>query len=209
MIAKFSKLRGRLFAGAIARDERGISVVEFALVGPMFISVLMATFDLGFGVYTKAVLQGSVEDAARQASLENTQWTAIRDKVKQQIIAVIPAADANTDITFTLDPQYYEDYDDITIPEDFTDTNGNGRWDSTECFVDRNNNRTYDTNVGLAGRGGAQDVVSIKASVTYKRVFPLWSLVGQANTQTIEAATYLRNQPFSAQAARTGVRICP
>jgi Flp pilus assembly protein TadG len=209
MTRYLAKFRRALLGNALAKDERGISVVEFALIGPMFISVLMATFDLGFGVYTKSVLQGAVEDAARQASLENTQWTTIKNRVNQQILAVIPAANAATDITFNLDSQYYEDYDDVIVPEDFTDTNTNGQWDSNECFVDRNNNRTYDTNVGIAGRGGAQDVVSIKASVTYVRIFPLWSLVGQANTQTIEAATYLRNQPFSAQTARTGIRICP
>jgi Flp pilus assembly protein TadG len=209
MIEKLSKIRRSLLASTLVKDQRGISVVEFALIGPMFISVLMATFDLGFGVYAKAVLQGSVENAARQASLENTEWTAIENDVKAQVLAVIPAADANTDISFTLDKKYYEDYDDVVLPEDFTDTNGNGKWDPTECYVDRNNNQTYDTNVGIAGRGGAQDVVSIKANVTYKRVFPLWALVGQADTQTIEASTYLRNQPFSAQAARTGVKICP
>ncbi|HEU4650737.1 MAG TPA: pilus assembly protein, partial [Croceibacterium sp.] len=65
------------------------------------------------------------------------------------------------------------------------------------------------TDVGLAGRGGAQDVVSIKAAVTYKRIFPLWSMIGQTQDYTISAQTYLRNQPFSAQAARVGVRICP
>lgn len=204
----FTKIRTRLLGCSFVRDERGISAVEFALVGPMFISVLMATFDLGFGVYTKGVLQGAVEEAARKASLENTQWTDIENKVKFQILAVIPSSDPSTDISFTLDPKVYEDYDDLILPEQFTDTNSNGSRETGECYMDRNNNRQYDTNVGIAGRGGAQDVISIKASVTYKRVFPLWALTGQSQDQLIEASTYLRNQPFGAQAARVGVSIC-
>lgn len=203
------KIRKQLLASSFVRDQRGISAVEFALVGPMFISVLMATFDLGFGVYTKAVLQGAIEEASRKASLENDQWATIEIKVKDQILAVIPSSDPSTDISFNLDRKAYEDYDDLILPEDFTDTNSNGTRDSTECYVDRNNNRQYDTNVGIAGRGGAQDVVSIKASVTFKRSFPLWSLIGQSQNQLIEATTFLRNQPFGAQAARVGVRICP
>lgn len=204
----FTKARVRFLGGSVVRDERGISAVEFGLVGPMFISVLMATFDLGYGVYTKAVLQGAVEEASRNASLENTQWATIETKVKNQILAVIPSSDPSTDISFTLDPKVYEDYDDLILPEQFTDTNSNGSREAGECYMDRNNNRQYDVNVGLAGRGGAQDVISIKASVTYKRVFPLWALTGQSQNQLIEAYTYLRNQPFGAQAARVGVSIC-
>ena len=204
----FNTIRFRLLGGAFVRDERGISAVEFALVSPMFLSVLMATFDLGFGVYTKAVLQGAIEDASRQASIENTQWTVIENKVKNQILAVIPTSDPSTDISFTLDPKVYEDYDDLILPEQFTDTNSNGSRDAGECYMDRNNNRQYDINVGLAGRGGAQDVISIKASVTYKRIFPLWAFTGQSQNQKIEATTSLRNQPFGAQAARVAVSIC-
>jgi TadE-like protein len=204
----FSKVRARLLGGALGCDQHGVSAVEFALVAPMFISVLMATFDLGFGVYTKAVLQGAIEEASRSASLENTQWTSIETKVKNQILAVIPSSDPSTDISFTLDPKVYEDYDDLILPEQFTDTNSNGSREAGECYVDRNSNRRYDTDVGLAGRGGAQDVISIKASVTYKRVFPLWAMTGQSQNQLIEASTFLRNQPFGAQAARVGVSIC-
>lgn len=208
MMNIFSKFQSRLRFGPLGRDQRGVSAIEFGLVAPMFIGVLMATFDLGFGVYTKAVLQGSVEEASRKASLENTQWTDIENKVKGQIIAVIPSSDPSTDISFSLDPKVYEDYDDLILPEEFVDTNSNGIRNTGECYMDRNNNRQYDTNVGIAGRGGAQDVISIKASVTYKRVFPLWALMGQSQNQVIEASTYLRNQPFGAQAARVGVSIC-
>jgi Flp pilus assembly protein TadG len=205
----FARLaRGRLVRD-IAADRRGVSVVEFAFVAPIFLTMLMAVFDFGFLVYAKAVLQGAVEDGARSASLENTQWTTIKDRVNSQVRAVIPAENASTDISFTFDPTYYGNYADVGLPEDFTDSNANGQRDSTECYVDRNSNRTYDTDVGLAGRGGAQDVVSISAEVTYKRIFPLWALLGQSQSQTIVARTYLRNQPFSAQAARVGVRICP
>ncbi|MBT2133668.1 pilus assembly protein [Croceibacterium sp. LX-88] len=183
--------------------------MEFAIVAPIFLMLLMAIFDLGFLVYAKAVLQGAVEEGARTASLENTEWDKIKQRVNDQVESVIPVGDASTDITFTFNPNYYANYNDIELPEDFTDTNKNKKWDTDECYVDRNNNQTYDTDVGLAGRGGAQDVLSISAQVTYVRIFPLWALLGEKQEHTIEASTYLRNQPFSAQAARVGVQICP
>lgn len=193
----------------LAADTRGISIVEFALIAPVFLGILMMTFEFGFAFYARAIMQGAVEEAARTASLENTEWTRISDRVNRQVRRVIPVSDANTEISFQLDPTYYANYVDIALPEDFDDNNNNDQWDTDECFVDRNNNRIYDTDVGIAGRGGAQDVVAIDATLTYVRPFPLWNLFGLEQTQTIRVSTFLRNQPFSAQAAQVNTRICP
>lgn len=207
MIDAFPLARGKL--RSLVADESGVTVVEFALVAPVFLVLLTAVFDIGFLIYTRAVLQGAIEEGARSASLENTQWADIEARVNKQVRAVIPVGNPDTDISFDFDPTYYASYKDIQLPEDFTDKNKNGVRDADECFVDRNGNGKFDLDVGLAGRGGAQDVVSISAEVTYKRIFPLWSLIGQPQTHTTRASTYLRNQPFSAQAAQVGVEICP
>ena len=193
----------------VLRDESGVAITEFGFVAPIFIMLLMGVFDQGYSLYIEAALQGAVQDGARQASLENDLWSDITDKVNRQVRNVIPSSDPNTIISFDLDRSFYYDYNDIRTPEDFTDTNGNGVHDATECFVDRNGNSQWDQDVGQTGKGGAQDVVSIKASITYNRIFPLWGLIGQPQAQTLTATTYLRNQPFSARAQRVGVKICP
>jgi len=191
------------------RNNEALAAVEFGLIAPVFIGILMVVFEFGFAFYARAVLQGAVDDAARTASLENTQFATIAQRVSDQVSSVIPVSDAQTDISFDLDPSYYTNYNDIDLPEDFDDDNHNNHWDPAECYVDRNDNGTYDTDVGLAGRGGAQDVVVIDATLTYVRPFPLWQLFGVGNTQTIRISTFLRNQPFSAQAAQSESRICP
>lgn len=198
-------LRSRLMAGLkrIAHNQDGISAVEFGLLGSLFLTFLMGVFDIGYGVYTKAVLQGALEEAGRTASLENTTDAAIDARITQQVNAI------NSPGTITVQRKYYENYDDVTLPEDFTDGNNNGIKDSNECFVDRNGNKQWDADVGLSGRGGAQDVVAFTATVQYTRIFPLWKLLGQSDQQTLTATTNLRNQPFSAQSGRVGVNICP
>ncbi len=201
---------GRLEAlRRLHRDTRGIAVTEFGFVAPLFCLLLMGIFDQGYALYIQSALQGAVQEGARKASLENTLWSDIEATVNAKVRTVVPSSDPATVISFTLDPQYYQNYNEIGLPEDFTDTNGNGRYDYPECFVDRNGDRQWDQDVGIAGRGGAQDVVSIKASITFKRVFPFWKLIGQPDQTTLSASTFLRNQPFSAQATRVGVRICP
>lgn len=194
---------------ALRRDEDGIAVTEFGLVAPMFCLLLMGIFDFGYTLYIQAALQGAVQEGARQASLENTQWVDIEAKVNQRVRMVVPSSDPSTIISFTLDPKYYQNYTDIALPEDFTDTNSNSVYDANECFIDRNGNKQWDADVGIEGRGGAQDVVSIEASITYNRVFPFWSLIGKPQAITLGASTFLRNQPFSAQVTRVGTKICP
>lgn len=186
----------------LAREKRGMALVEFALIAPTFMLLLMGVFDIGYGMYAKAILEGAVESAGRSASLENTTNAAIDDKVRAQITALNRSG--NLQFTRT----YYQNYVDVDLPEDFTDTNGNSQWDPGECYVDRNGNNSWDADVGLPGRGGAQDVVLYSAAFEYRRLFPLWKILGQSENQTITGTTYLRNQPFSAQAARVGVRIC-
>lgn len=193
----------------LVQSDDGAAAVEFAFIAPVFVLLLLAAFDTGFAVYANAVLRGEVEHGARTASLENTLFSDIESRVNTQVRTVVPSSDADTQISFELEPYYYANYSDVERAEDFTDTNGNGRWDSNECFVDRNANSQFDLDVGLSGRGGAQDVVAIKGELQFERVFPAWSLMGAPDTMTLAANTYLRNQPFSAQAARVGVRICP
>lgn len=200
---------------SLHRNQQGTAITEFGFVAPMFLLLLMGIFDQGYALYIQSALQGAVQEGARQASLENTLWSDIEANVNAKVRNVVPSSDPSTVISFTLDPTYYQNYNDIGMPEDFEDrfrgspAVKNGIYDPDECFVDRNGNSQWDDDVGLAGRGGAQDVVSIRASITYKRVFPFWKMIGQPDQQTLEATTFLRNQPFSAQATRVGVRTCP
>jgi TadE-like protein len=196
-----------------ARREDGIAVTEFGLIAPTFMLLLMGVFDVGYAGYAKGVLQGALEEAGRSASLETTSSTVLDNKVLQSVKALDKSAVLNpvndtTDTSLTITRRYYERYSDILIPEDFTDSNTNGMRDPGECFIDRNGNSNWDADVGVSGRGGAQDVVLYQATLSYQRLFPLWKVLGQPETEVLVGKTILRNQPFSAQAARVGVKIC-
>jgi TadE-like protein len=186
----------------IRRTQAGIAVTEFGIIAPTFMLLLMGVFDIGYAGYIRSVLQGAVEQAGRDASLETTTTA--------QLDASVRAATQNINKAGTLTPSrlYYEKYSDIAVPEDFTDANANGIRDPGECFIDKNGNSVWNADVGLGGRGGAQDVVVYSAAFKYTRIFPLWRMIGQPQEMTIVGRTYLRNQPFSAQAARVGVKIC-
>jgi Flp pilus assembly pilin Flp len=203
MINIKARFSSKVLLKRFVADQNGIAAVEFGLLGSTFLVMLMGVFDLGYAGYTTAVLKGALEEAGRTASLENTTEAAIDARITKQVNAMNGAPD------IVITRFYYENYDDVKLPEDFTDGNNNGIRDSNECFVDRNGNNQWDADVGVSGRGGAQDVVAFTATMQYTRIFPLWSLIGQSNQQTLKATTYLRNQPYSAQKGRVGVNICP
>ena len=102
----------------------------------------------------------------------------------------------------------YTDFSDVSQPEDFTDTDNNGRCDNGEPFEDANGNGLYDTDRGIDGIGSARDAVLYTVTVRYPRAFPVMSLLGFEKTVTAQARTVLRNQPYGNQHVSSGVGTC-
>ena len=54
----------------LRRHQRGTAILEFALIAPVFILLLMGLFDYTWQMYAKQVLQGAVSNAAQASNLE-------------------------------------------------------------------------------------------------------------------------------------------
>lgn len=177
---------------ALARlqsETAGVTIVEFAFVAPVFLVLLMGTFEIGHMAYANAVLNGAVEEAARNATLEIGETSTADAAVEDIIHKVIPGAE------FTSTRKSYFDFKDINRPEQWNDRNGNGDCDNDENFVDENGNGEWDADIGEAGNGGANDVVLYKVTVAYEPIFPI-PFVGE---QTLTATAVKKNQPFANQ----------
>ncbi len=190
---------------SLTSDAQGATLPEFAVVLPVFLLLMFGIFDIGQGIYVQSVLQGAVQNAGRDAGLESgaSQKDAIDQRVRDQLQPLIQNA------TYTIERANYQTFSDVGRPEDFTDTNGNEKYDPDECFVDENGNNTWDSDVGKGGLGSANDVVLYTVSVTYDRLFPLWKLIDGSPHNTVSAATTMRNQPFGSQTTRVKKQICP
>lgn len=179
----------------LRHDIAGAYLVEFALILPVFLMFIMATFDLGVQMYARHVLNGSVTEAARNSTLEKNAAsqtaidTAVRDAMNR----------LGSFGTVTIKRSNYLDYGDIDKPEQYKDTNGNGRYDLGECFEDANVNGVWDASRAGTGQGGAVDVVVIDAEFKFNRLFPGWSFLGQPQQATLKASTAIRNQPYGMQ----------
>jgi len=181
---------------SLRRDEYGATLVEFAIIAPTFMIMLMGAFDLGHQVYLRAVMNGAIHEAARESTLETGPGSkaAIDNMVETRVKRL--AKDAKVDF----DRKSYYDFTDVQRAEAINENGtANGRCDSGETFEDENGNGTWDSDVGTEGFGSARDIVMYTVSVTYDRLFPLYGLIGMEQQTTMEFSTVLKNQPYAQQ----------
>lgn len=193
MIGRLSLLR---------RDQRGVTAVEFALVSPVMLLLIMGLGDVLYQGYVKAILDGAVQKAARDSGLEGATTATIDQNVRNMVLQVARGA--------TIPTPTRKNYDTFTevAPEPFTDSNNNGLRDSGECYTDMNNNNQWDADPGADGQGGASAVTLYTVTVTYPRIFPVARLMGLSSTVTVTSSTLLKNQPYLSQSTSTPVARC-
>lgn len=197
LVRRPARILARL--SALRRDTGGAAVVEFALVSPVLIMALMGLFDLTYNIYTSAMLEGSIQKAARDSSVEDADAT-VDARVTDAVRVIAP------DATLNFRRSAYDTYANVSQPEEFTDLDANGACNAGEPFEDVNGNNAWDRDRGATGFGGARDAVLYEVTVSYPRPFPISRFVpGMPARVTTVARTILRNQPYGLQ--QTSVRV--
>ncbi len=197
---------GGLIINRLRRDERGATLTEFGLVAPILILMLMGIFDMAHSQYTAAQINGAMQKAGRDLTLESagSQQSAIDQRVIDQVKTVVP-----NNATVTLEKLSHFDFSDVGEAEEFTDNDSDGICNNGEPFEDANDNGQWDANRGSSGIGGARDAVLYEATVEWPRLFPVAGLIGMSENMTLKSSTVLRNQPYDQQDRGTNVRNCP
>ncbi len=189
-------------ARALARDEAGTTILEFGLIAPTLILLLMGTLDFAHTLYMQAVLQGTVQKAARDGTLQTSAGSsdevryAIDTHVRKQLHLLNNSGDIQ------ISRRFYRSFTDAAAQaaEPFVDTDGDGLCNHGEKFDDRNSNGVRDTDgADSVDRASARDNVVYTVTISYPRMFPLDKLLGGNGTTSLTAKTVLANQPFGVQ----------
>jgi Flp pilus assembly protein TadG len=185
-------------ARRIRGDIRGVTIVEFAIVLPAMLTLICGAIELGHMLFARVVLEGAVTEAARLSTASLEAGEAKRNSVMRASItssmkdfAMAPSR------TIVITATVYRDFS-TAFPETYTDTNGNGRYDTGEPYVDRNKSGTWDSAKPVSGStlGGPGDVVSYSVRFP-KRV--LFGFVGNvigfgSGVIPLTASTVVRNE---------------
>ena len=173
-------------------DERGVTIIEFALISfPMF-TLLLGSIEFGVSMFTKAAIDGALKEAARMATTGDPTITGVNgakiDALVRKKVKLVKGA--RVDIT----KQFYDKFDQVRKPE-----KKEGGPNAPYCFYDENNNRRWDLDPGQSGIGSADDILNYRVSVTYPMLFPLVTkMVTGKPTVTLSSEISLRNEPFAA-----------
>lgn len=190
--------------GQLRRDQRGAAVIEFAIIAPTLMMVVLGLMDLGYNLYAGTLLEGAIQKAARDSTIEgaSSSQVLLDDQVENVVDDLVHGA------TVQFTRKAYTNFQDVRRPEDFTDSNADGSCNDGEPFEDVNGNHTWDADRGSNGMGGARDAVLYTVTVTYDRPFPLMKLLGFNSQVTSVARTVLRNQPYASQKITVTVGNC-
>jgi Flp pilus assembly pilin Flp len=205
----------------LARNEDGAALIEFAFVAPVFLVMLMATFDIGYGMYIRTIAAGTLEASARAGSLEGATQSQLTDDIRESIYDILPV-NAQNEESVVVTPKNYTDYSRIDSAEKITedhnkngildgpetfDENGNGKLDLGDCWLDEDMNGEFGVNEGANGLGGADDSVYYNVTISLPRLFPMPELLGWSEEQSITVKTLIVNQPYAVQVARPTVCV--
>jgi Flp pilus assembly protein TadG len=187
-----------IFSRRLRRDDRAVTILEFAMIAPVMLLLLLGFFDLGYRAYATSVLQGALHDAARMATVGGHSMAEIDSLVRTRLSNFAARSTTTTEAA-----NYYQ-FSGVSQPELIVgDTTPLNTYNAGDCFEDANGNNQYDTDRGAAGTGNSDDIVRYRVTITFPRVFPLGVLMGWPSTQTLTSETVLRNQPYGGRVTST------
>ena len=139
--------------------------------------VVMGFCELGYRGYVRSTLQGSLNDIARTAAVEDPDLAGtgtLEDRIKKQMRDRMGLLSG--DATFDFKINNFSKFGSVGKAEALvTDANGNGKYAPGDCWEDSNPNKSFDLSAGQAGIGGADDVVVYNVTMTTPHLFPLWA----------------------------------
>ncbi len=181
-------------------NEDGVSILEFALIAPLVMAMMLGTLDIGHSLFVRATLDGAVQDAARSSSLEGATSETQQDLIDERVASTI--RELAPDAKVTVSRRYYKTFSTAALAraEDVIEQSpGNLKCDRGESFMDANGNGVWDADGGSDGQGGARDIVIITFKVSYPRLFPMAALLGWSANVEMQSESILANQPYGDQ----------
>lgn len=186
----------RNFLDLFRRRQDGATAVEFALVAPAFFLVLWGAVEVGMLGLASTLLEGAVREAARvgitgYAPEGTTRTDHIKNTVKKYTVNLL-------DIDkLTIDTKSYTGFDAIGKAEDFVDKSPyNGKWDAGESFTDTNGNGQWDSDQGKSGLGDPGSVVLYTLSYDWNWFAGYAKDIFGVPGVTLRAAVAVRNEPY-------------
>jgi len=181
-------------------DTQGMTAIEMAFVGPPFLLLLGAIFELGLTLTTQSVLDGAARDAARlirtgQVQSQSSPMTVFQNLLCSEVSSVISASDCANKVTFEV--QVFSSFGAVSF---------------TPCT--QTASQTGNGTVCSFTPGSGSNIVGVQASYPRPFIIPwvgaclsggtCWAGLGTASgnnpgtgSMTLTSTVIFQNEPFS------------
>jgi hypothetical protein len=181
-------------ARRLRRACEGVAALEFALVFPAVLILVMGVIEVSMILFVSALMEGGLRDAARFGITGNiptgkTREEAIIDIVNDRLMGFAHVTSGDVKM------RVYKCLSEIGQPEPLTnDVNHNGKYDPGDSYTDINGNGQWDADMAASGAGGSGDVVVYQLSVNWHLLTPfLAPFFGEE--VPLGASIAVRNEP--------------
>lgn len=184
------------FIQRLWRAREGVTAIEFAVLAPVLLLLMFAILEFSLIMLVSNVMESATSITSR---LGRTGFIEAGKSREQTILASIEKR-AGTMLDagkLSITAKHYEQFDQIGDAEPWTDTNGNGIADPGE-YDDINGNGQYDSDMGLAGYGDAEDIVVYTVEYPWQIMTPIMrEFLGDAQgIFPITAHAVVKNEPY-------------
>ncbi|MGE8356075.1 MAG: TadE/TadG family type IV pilus assembly protein [Microvirgula sp.] len=145
------------------RDDSGASALEFALVMPLVLILIVGTIDVAIAMLADGFLEQSVRAASRLGltttvpSGGKSREDAIREIIQNGVGNWV-----GKDNVLHIETRTYTSFANVGQPEPCGDDSYKKTGTCTGPFTDINHNETWDADMGGSGAGGRGDIVSYR-----------------------------------------------
>lgn len=184
----------------LPRDRRGATIVEFAIVAPVFLLIIFGILEFSIILFAKSVMEGATTVTSR---LGKTGYVEQGMSRQDMLISLLEERSSGI-----LDPEQieietlvYDSFSDIGQSEPVSpDHNNNGFYDEADGdgYSDINGNGAWDSDLGEAGLGGGGDIVVYRVHYPWSVKTPVMSkIMGDAEGYyPLDVSVVVRNEPY-------------
>lgn len=184
----------------LGRDEHGATLIEFAIVAPIFFFLIFCIIELGLLLFSQVALESATMQVSRSASICNKGGTGgsdcasiVRRLITERTRGLINGESVRVSAN-TLAAGGAAAAPDICLT-DPPSTPPSGQCTAGK-YIDKNNNGTYD-GPGSLSVGNAGDLVEIRVTYPWRMLIPsIARLYGNADgVVLLSASTIIKNEP--------------
>lgn len=178
----------------VLRDRNGSTMVEFAIVFPAFLVMVLGIIEVAMVIFISSSIESAVLEASRFGITGGTtggisRQQRVLDIVNENTYGLVDMA------TVDVETLVYGSFADIGEPEPFDDANGSGSFDDGEIFTDVNGNGMWDADMGAAGLGGPSDVVVYSVRYDWGIMTPMFKGIMGDSVRHVSSVA-VRNEPY-------------